>query len=330
MTETTAAAPPPQPQALQPGLPLRHALIALAVVAIWGTNFVVIKVGLAHLPPLLFAALRFSFAVFPAIFFLKRPPVSWRMLAAFGLLIGAGQFGLLYIAMGHDISPGLASLVVQSQVFFTIGMAAAIDRERVRGYQIAGLILAVAGIALIAARSGGSVTALGLMLVLGSALSWSGGNLITKAAGRVNMVAFMVWASLFSAPPLYAASLLFEGWPRIAAGLASSNPATWAAVLWQTVANTLFGYSIWGWLLARYPAATVSPMALLVPVFGMASSALLLAEPLPAWKLAAAALVLGGLAVNMLWPRVRSYLLPTGEGKAAHPSGGRLCGPGPK
>jgi len=299
------------PTSASSALSPRALALALAVVAVWGTNFVVIKVGLAHLPPLLFAALRFSFAVVPAIFFLKRPPASWRNLAAYGVLIGAGQFGLLYIAMGHDISPGLASLVVQSQVFFTIGLAALIDRERVRGFQIAGLVLAIAGIALIAAHASGASTPLGLMLVLGAALSWSGGNLLAKAAGPVNMLSYVVWASLFSAPPLYAASLLFEGWPRISAGLHAATPATWAAVLWQTVGNTLFGYSVWGWLLARHPAATVSPMALLVPVFGMAASALLLAEPLPGWKLAAVALVLGGLAVNMLWPRLSTLMRRT-------------------
>jgi len=314
MSDTTAAAPAtPQPPASQPpasqpvlqqGLPIRHLLLALAVVAVWGTNFVVIKVGLAHLPPLTFAALRFTFAAFPAVFFLKRPQVRWRNLASYGVLIGAGQFGLLYIAMGHDISPGLASLVVQSQVFFTIGMAAFISRERVRGFQIAGLALGVAGIAVIAAHASGGATPLGLMLVLAAALSWSGGNLLARAAGPVNMLSYVVWASLFSAPPLYAAALLFEGWPRIAAGLQAADAATWAAVAWQTVGNTLFGYSLWGWLLARHPAAVVSPMALLVPVFGMGASAILLAEPLPAWKLAAAALVMAGLAVNMLWPRL--------------------------
>ena len=295
--------------AAPPSLPLRHALLALAVVAIWGTNFVVIKAGLQHLPPLLFAALRFTFAVFPAIFFIKRPAISWGKMAAFGVAIGGGQFGLLYMALGHDISPGLASVVVQSQVFFTIGMAAVIDRERVRGYQIAGLILAVAGIVLVGVHGGGACTPLGLLLVLGSAMGWSTGNIIAKGAGSINMLALMVWASLFSAPPLYAASFLFEGWPRIAAGLQSATAVTWAAVLWQTIGNTLFGYAIWSWLLARYPAATVSPMALLVPVFGMATSAWLLAEPLPFWKLAAAALVLGGLGVNLLWPRLQHLSL---------------------
>ncbi len=97
----------------------------------WGTNFVVIKVALAHLPPLLFAALRFTLAFLPAALFLKRPAVLWSHLATYGLLIGAGQFGILYIAMEHSISPGLASLVIQVQVFFTIGLAMCIH-ERAR------------------------------------------------------------------------------------------------------------------------------------------------------------------------------------------------------
>ncbi|HSM23030.1 MAG TPA: EamA family transporter, partial [Rubrivivax sp.] len=104
-------------------MPLRHALLALAVVAVWGTNFVVIKVALQEMPPLTVALLRFFFALLPAAFFIARPAVPWRLLAAYGVLIGVGQFGLLYIALGGWISPGLASLVVQTQVFFTIGLA---------------------------------------------------------------------------------------------------------------------------------------------------------------------------------------------------------------
>lgn len=286
------------------GLPWRHALLALAVVAIWGTNFVVIRVALDDFPPLLFATLRFLFALLPAAFFLRRPAVPWRMLAGYGGLIGFGQFGLLYIAMHGHISPGLASLVVQAQVFFTIGLAMRWSGERVRPYQWLALLLATAGIGVILLHTDGTTTQLGLGLVLIAAMSWAGGNHIAKASGATNMLAFVVWASLFSIPPLLAGSLIAEGWPAMRAALIHAGPEAWAAVLWQTIGNTLFGYAAWGWLLARHPAATITPTALLVPVFGMSASALLLGEPLPAWKLIAAALVMGGLAVNLLWPLV--------------------------
>ncbi|PIB96009.1 EamA family transporter [Caulobacter sp. X] len=288
-------------------LPLRHFLLALAVVAVWGTNFVVIRVGLDHLPPLLFATLRFTLVLLPMAFIVKRPPVSWKNLAAYGVLIGAGQFGLLFVAMKGHISPGLASLVVQTQVFFTIGMAMRINREPIKPFQIAALLLAASGIVLIAAHGGGSATPLGVLLVLLAAASWSGGNMVARQAGTVNMLAYVVWASLFSIPPLFLMSLWLEGWPAIVKGVAQADALTWAAVAWQAVGNTMFGYAAWGWLLARHPAATITPMALLVPVFGMGASALLLHEALPAWKLIAAALVLTGLAVNMLWPKVRAW-----------------------
>lgn len=284
------------------GLPLRHFLLALAVVAIWGSNFVVIKVALAQLPPLLFAALRFSLAVLPAIFFLPRPAVPWRNLAAYGGFIGVGQFGLLYLAMRSQISPGLASLVVQTQVFFTLLLAMRLAREPVQGYQWLGLALAAGGIGVIAVHTDGSTTVLGLAMVLVAAFSWACGNIVGKRAGRVNMLAYMVWTSVFAVPPLLALSLLVEGPAAVLQGLQQADAATWGAVLWQSVGNTLFGYGVWGWLLARHAAATIVPMALLVPVFGMSSAALLLGEALPGWKLGAAALVLSGLALNLLWP----------------------------
>jgi O-acetylserine/cysteine efflux transporter len=287
-------------------LPLRHMLLAIAVVAVWGTNFVVIKLALAQLPPLLLATLRFTFAAVPAVFFLKRPAVPWRNLAAYGVLIGAGQFGLLFIAMNGHISPGMAALVIQTQVFFTIGMAMRSAGERVQPVQWVALLLSAAGLVTIATHTDGSTTPLGLAIILVAAFCWASGNMASRRAGRVDMVAYVVWASLFSVPPLLVLSLLIEGPARIAASLAHADAVAWGAVIWQAVGNTLFGYAAWGWLLARHPAATVTPMALLVPVFGMAASLWWLGEPLPGWKLTAAALVLGGLALNLLWPRLRA------------------------
>ncbi len=292
----------------RPALPWLHVLLAVAVVAVWGTNFVVIRIGLDQLPPLTFALLRFTFALLPAVFFLKKPDVPWRNLAAYGMLIGAGQFGLLYIAINGHISPGLASLVVQTQVFFTIGLAMWIAKERIRTFQIAALALGAVGLLVIVAHTDASVTPLGLGLVLLAAASWAGGNAFSKAAGQVNMLAYVVWASLFSLPPLLVLALVFEGPTAMIQGVRAADAATWGAVIWQSVGNTLFGYAAWGWLLSRHPAATITPMAMLVPVFGMGASALWLGESLPDWKLLAAGLVMSGLALNIFWPALERRL----------------------
>jgi O-acetylserine/cysteine efflux transporter len=281
-------------------LPAGHLLLALAVVAVWGSNFVVIKWALAVMPPFLLGFLRFAIALVPALLFVPRPAVRWPLLAAYGALIGAGQFGLLYLAIDGRIAPGLASLVIQTQVFFTIGLAMWADGERLRPAQAVALALAVLGVVLIGVNTGGEVSALGLGLVLLAALSWVGGNQVARRMGRVDMLGVVVWSSAFALPPLALLTLLAEGPARIGGALAAADAATWAAVAWQAVGNTLFGYAVWGWLLARHPAGTIAPMALGVPVFGMASAAWWLAEPLPPWKLGAAALVIGGLVLNLL------------------------------
>lgn len=286
-------------------LPLRHALLALAVVAVWGTNFVVIKTALGTMPPLLLAVLRFALALVPALLWVPRPVVAWRKLAAYGLLIGAGQFGLLYMAIDGRISPGLASLVIQTQVFFTIAMAMWADGERMRGFQWLALLLATSGIVVIAIHTGGDATWAGLLMVLVGALAWAGGNQVARTMGRVQMLGVVVWSSAFALPPLLLLTVWVDGPARITQALAAATLPVWGAVLWQTVANTLFGYAAWGWLMARHPAATIAPMALLVPVFGMSASALVLGESLPAWKLLAAALVLAGLAINLFGARWR-------------------------
>jgi len=293
-------------------LPLRHFLLALAVVAVWGTNFVVIKLALGALPPLLFAALRFGLVLLPAVFFFARPAVPPGNLALYGLLIGVGQFGVLYVAMNGHISPGLASLVIQVQVFFTIGLSIRLAGERVRMFQWFALLLASAGIAIIVLHTDGSTTPLGLLLVLVAAFSWAGGNIAAKQGAPANILAYVVWSSAFAVPPLIALSLFFEGREAISAALGAADAATWAAVAWQAWGNSLFGYAAWGWLLARHPAATITPMALLVPVFGMGGAALMLDETLPPWKLAAATLVMAGLALNLLWPRLRAMLVGNG------------------
>ena len=285
----------------------------MAIVFVWGTNFVVIRVGLNALPPLFLATLRFVFVFFPAALFLRRPKVAWRNLMIYGLCIGMLQFGMLFIAMNGHISPGLASLVIQMQVFFTIALAMWRTRETLKPHQIGAFVLALIGMGVIAAHNGQGVTVLGVGLVLAAAMGWALGNQAGREAGSVNMLAYVVWAALFSAPSLLVLSLLLEGPHAIAAGIAKASWITWSTVIWQSVGNTMFGYACWAWLLSRYPAATIAPMSLLVPIFGFGASAAILHEPLPAWKIGATLLIMAGLAVNLLWRRSVPKACITGE-----------------
>ena len=177
--------------------------------------------------------------------------------------------------------------------------------------QYAALALAVGGIAIILAHTGGTTTSLGVALVVGAAFSWALGNMVQRRAGRIDMLAFVVWSSLFAIPPLFALAFIFEGSAAMARAVSAAGPVVWAVIAWQAVGNTMFGYGAWGWLLARYPASSVAPMALLVPVFGMGSAAICLAEPLPPWKLLAALCIVGGLAVNMFGPRLVARKAPS-------------------
>jgi O-acetylserine/cysteine efflux transporter len=287
------------------GLPLRHALLALAVVAIWGSNFVVMKHALSQFSPLWLACLRFVFAALPLLL-LPRPAVPWRLLAGYGLLIGVGQFGLLFIALQRDITPGLASLIVQSQVFFTLLLAWGLRGQRLRAMQGLALALAVAGIAWIGLNLDASATPLGLAMVLLAGLSWGCANLVNQAAGRVPMLAFVVWSSLPAAAALGLLAMWNEGPSALLQAVTQASWSGWAAVLWQAIGNTLFGYGVWGWLLARHEASQVVPLALLVPVFGMGTSAWVLQEALQDWKLQGAAMVFAGLLLNTWVSRRRA------------------------
>ncbi|QWE07678.1 EamA family transporter [Polynucleobacter sp. JS-JIR-5-A7] len=284
-------------------LPVSHLLLALAIVAVWGTNFVVIKISLESFPPFLFAALRFVFAFLPAVFFLPRPKVSWVNLCIYGLAVGVGQFGILYFAIDGNISPGLASLVVQTQVFFTIGFAMLFAKEQLKLYQAVAVAIAMTGLGIIAVHTDATTTFLGLALVVFAGFSWGVANTASRRAGAINMLSYVVWASAFAIPPLLLISWIFEGgWGSMYVSLTSAPTGAWLGVLWQSWGNTLFGYGAWAWLLSKHPAAAVAPAPLLVPIFGMGSAAFFLSEPLPLWKILAAGIVILGLMVNLFWP----------------------------
>lgn len=281
-------------------LPLSHLLVGVLVMAIWGSNFVVIRQGLRAFPPFLFGALRFAFVFFPAALLIKRPAVSCSLLALYGIAAGGGQFGLLYLALDGYISPGLASLVIQSQVFFTVAIAIVAGEEKIRAKHAVSAMLALSGLAVIAIKAGGDASVAGLIMVIGAALAWAVANTVLRRAPPGTMLPFIIWSSPFALLPLLALSILAEGPGKDIAAVTAASAGEWLAVLWQSTGNTLFGFAIWGWLLQRHRASTVTPLALLVPVFGIGSSAMLLGEPLQLWKVVAALFVLAGLSVNLI------------------------------
>ena len=291
-----------------------HAMLALGAVFVWGTNFVIIKWALSQFPPLLLCTLRFGLTAIPAVLFLKRPAVRWRELTILGLLMGPGQFGFLYFAMNRYITPGLASLLIQAQVFITIGFSVARGSSRVTGTQIVAFAAAAAGIALIAWQSTSnptaSVTWIGVFLVLMAAFCWAVGNIVIQSIGAVAVLSLLAWSSLMALPFLVVLTLLVEGSSAMWRSLGSADSAAWGAVVWQVVGNTFFGFGAWNWLLVRYDATAVAPAGLLVPVFGMGASAWLLSEGLPLWKICAAALVIGGLVLNVYSTRRRHAHVP--------------------
>jgi len=286
-------------------LPFRHLLLALLIVSIWGSNFVAVKLALHDLPPLLLCTVRFVFVSIPAVFFLRRPAVPVGQLLTYGFSMFGFQFGFLFLGMKLGVSAGLASLVLQFQVFVTLGLAAMILKERISPAQIAGALIAGLGFVIVGLHTGGEVSVIGLMCLLLAATSWGFANFTSKRLGKVNPLALVVWGSLVVPVPMAIASAVFEGPEVIVNSLTHMSGTAILSVAYIVYLSTLVAYSLWSWMLARHPATTVTPFALLVPVVGMLSSALLLGESLPAWKLAAATLVIAGLALNVFGPRWR-------------------------
>jgi O-acetylserine/cysteine efflux transporter len=291
-------------------LPFRRLLLALLIVMIWGSNFVAIKLALHDLPPLVLVALRFIFVSIPAVFFLKRPAVPVRRLLVYGFSMFAFQFGFMFLGMKLGVSAGLASLILQFQVFVTLGLAVVFLKETVSFPQIAGALTATAGFVVVGLHTGGDITVAGFACLLLAAVSWAVGNFTSKRLGKVNALALVVWGSLPVAVAMSVASLVFEGPELVVHSLTHVSLTAILCTAYTVYCSTLVAYSLWSWLLARHPATTITPFALLVPVFGMISSTLLLGEPLPGWKLAAAALVIAGLSLTIFGAGIARFVRP--------------------
>ncbi|GAB6262528.1 EamA family transporter [Photobacterium sp. 53610] len=285
---------------------------ALLVVLIWGVNFSAIKIGLETLPPILFSALRFAVVALPAVFFVPFPKTSVFNVLGVGLFLGVLKFGLLFIAMKADASAGLSSLILQAQVFFTIGLSVLLYKEAIGKHHAIGILIASTGFSLFLMESGGNITALGLVMILAAAFCWAIANSIMKRMKGVNLLHFMVWVSLVPPAPLLVISYFTETSDPISLLLAAKTE-TWLAISYVSYISTLLAFALWGHLLKSYPAATVTPFALLIPVVGMITAALLLGERMAESEILGAGFIFLGLAVCVLggrWFRAKAEVIP--------------------
>ncbi|MDE3737380.1 O-acetylserine/cysteine efflux transporter [Metapseudomonas resinovorans] len=281
-------------------MPVPHILLALLVTLIWGVNFVVIKVGLEDFPPLLFCALRFALAAVPLLFLRGPMPAPFWRIVQIGLLLGVIKFGLLFVGMHLGMPAGLSSLVLQSQVFFTILIAALFLGERPSRRGLMGLLLAASGLVLIGFGRPLGDSLLAFMLVIAAALAWAFANIATKRSGAKDMLRLICWVSLIPPLPLLVLSYLFEGPEAIASALSHPSWGGIGALVYIAFLATTVGFGLWSFLLQRYPASLVTPFALAVPVSGLLSGWLLLGEQLSAAGWLACVLVFVGLAITVL------------------------------
>jgi O-acetylserine/cysteine efflux transporter len=272
-------------------------VLAVVTAVLWGLAFVATRIGLDSFSPAQLAALRFAIAAVPALL-LPRPAVPWPTLVAMGLTLFAGQFIFQFFGIAHGMPPGLASLVVHTQAFFTVLFAAVILGERPTRRQSVGMAVAFVGLALILTTTGEDLRPLGFALTLVSAVSWGIGNIFLKTVGARAQLDLMVWLSLVVPIPALAVSLVADG-PGAWRVLGTATWSGWGAALYLGVVGTVVAYSLWARLLRRYPVASVAPFALLVPFVGALASAAVFGEQFGAVRLAGMALVLAGLALSV-------------------------------
>ncbi|MDI1271629.1 MAG: EamA family transporter [Polaromonas sp.] len=284
----------------------RDLVAALVVVVVWGVNFVVMKFALRDFTPFQLGAARYVFAVLPLVLFVRPPNMPWKWLAFYGLFQGVGQFGILFVALKVGMTAALASVLLQTQVFFTALFGFVLLHERASRPLQAGMVLAALGLACfalnyLAPAAGGAVAATtlaGFVLTLGAAAMWAMSNIVARHVQQGGVayspMAFVVWSSIFAILPFTLLSLAFDPeatrwqWTQ-------ARASSWLAVAYLGWVATILGYSLWTGLLKRHPANRVAPFSLGVPVVGLTTGMLVLGEAITPWQWAGITLVAAAL-----------------------------------
>lgn len=295
----------------------QHVALAVLIAAVWGFNFVAIKLGVSAVPPFFLTALRFILAAFPAVLFIARPKESFGWVAGFGFVLGVGQFGLLFLAVRLGLPAGLTSLVMQAQAFWTMLFAWVMLNEVPSHRQLWGAAIGFFGIAIIAYGRWSGSDLLPLILCLFAAAGWAAANIISKMARPKDTLSFVIWSSLAVPIPMLLLSWVFEDHAQSLAAITSPSAQVIGSLLYLAFLSTIFGYAAWNYLFNHYAASTVAPFSMLVPLFGILGAALAFGERFDGYEMVGAILIVGGLLVSNFGSR----LLRLAQAKKAEPKG---------
>ena len=282
----------------------RDFIIAILITFMWGVNFSFIKLGLTSLDPFMLAGLRFFLCAIPLVFFIKKPDVKFIYIVSYGLFFGVGLWGILYVGMHFGISAGVASIVLQLGVFFTVILSYIILKEKIDIYNKIGFVLALSGILLVFLVTDGTVTVLGMMFVILSAVSWAILNIIIKKANTKDVFSFLIWSTLFPPIPLFLLAYFMQGDIVFINFFDNIDTNAMISIVFQVYPTTILGYWVWNSLLTKYPVSVVSPLSLLIPIFGLLGSFVLFNEEIGIYKIIASLIILLGLVINTFGNRM--------------------------
>lgn len=282
--------------------PLDLTFVVLAVL-IWGLGFAPTKWVLGDFTPFQLGTARFLLAAFPLVLFLPRPNIPVKWLFLYGFTQGVGQFGMLFFALKVGMSAGLASVLMQTQIFITALLGATLLGESIAhslkiGMTIAGIGLLCFAANILLDKGLGSITATGFTLTMVAATMWACSNIVVKklqATGLAHSALSMIaWSSLISGIVFGLISLLFDA-PSVRWNWLHASATAWLSVLYLGWLASALAYWLWTVLLTRHPASRVAPFSLGVPVVGLVAGILMLDEQVTTLQWVGSGLVMSAL-----------------------------------
>jgi O-acetylserine/cysteine efflux transporter len=276
-------------------MPARAILLAVLVAALWGGNFVAIKLGTRDFPPIFMLAVRFALVAALMLPFVKPPPRHCLApVLAVSVTLGGLHFGMMFLGV-ERIEASTAAIAGQLGVPFSTLLAVLLFKERLGWRRISGIALAFVGVVVLAGAPAVANDPLGLVLIIGASFAWAVANSIIKRFGPFDPYMLTAWMALLAVPQLLVVSLLSEAgqWES----LVRADALAWLALVYTVVGSSIVAYGLWYSLINRNSVSQVVPFTLLAPVFAVLAAMTVLGEPLTLPLIAGGVITIAGVGM---------------------------------